>query len=136
MTKAFRYIEQRDVLIDKDAGEGMSQVVKADVPHAVLVKHLREEERDISRCQEVARLVRAYIIVVCAVVTALEHTAVAVLLCLLFDRHFINRRGDRQASATAGVLHFLNRFGDFLAVNLDFNNLGVEQNLALLHVNA
>ena len=40
VTKVFRYIEQRDVLIDKDAGEGMPQVVKADVPHAVLLKHL------------------------------------------------------------------------------------------------
>ena len=40
VTKVFRYIEQRDVLVDEDAGEGVSQVVKADVPHAVLLKHL------------------------------------------------------------------------------------------------
>ena len=136
VTKVFRYIEQRDILVDENAGEGVSQVVEADVPHTVLFKHLREPERDISRCQEVAQLVRAYIIVVCAVVTALEHTAVEVLLRLLFDQHFIDRRGDRQASAAAGVLHFLNRFENFLAVNLDFYHFGVEQNLALLHVNA
>ena len=40
VTKVFRYIEQRDVLVDEDAGEGVSQVVEADVPHAVLLKHL------------------------------------------------------------------------------------------------
>ena len=120
VTKVFRYVEQRDVLVDEDAGEGMPQVVEADVPHTVLFKHLREAERDISRCQKVAQLVRAYIIVVCAVVTALEHTAVELLLRLLFDQHFINRCGDRQASAAAGVLHFLNRFENFLAVNLNF----------------
>ena len=40
VTKVFRYIEQRDILVDENAGEGVSQVVKADVPHAVLLKHL------------------------------------------------------------------------------------------------
>ena len=35
VTKIFRYIEQRDVLVDEDAGEGVSQVVEADVPHTV-----------------------------------------------------------------------------------------------------
>ena len=40
VTKVFRYIEQRDVLVDENAGEGVSQVVEADVPHAVLLKHL------------------------------------------------------------------------------------------------
>ena len=89
-----------------------------------------------SRCEWVSQLVRAYIMVVVSVVTALEHTAVEVLLWLLFDQHFINRRGDWQASAAAGVLHFLNRFENFLAVNLDFYHFGVEQNLARLHVNA
>ena len=74
VTKVFRYIEQRDILVDENAGKGVPQVVEADVPHAVLLNHLREAERDISRCQKVAQLVRAYIIVVCAVVTALEHT--------------------------------------------------------------
>ena len=64
MTKVFRYIEQRDILVDENAGKGVSQVVEADVPHTVLLKHLREAERDISRCQEVAQLVRAHIIVV------------------------------------------------------------------------
>ena len=42
VTKVFRYIEQRDVLVDENAGEGMPQVVEADVPHAVLLKNLRE----------------------------------------------------------------------------------------------
>ena len=48
VTKVFRYIEQRDVLIDKDAGEGMPQVVKADIPHPVLLQQLREVRGDIA----------------------------------------------------------------------------------------
>lgn len=63
MSKVLRHIEQRDVLVDEDAGEGMPQVVEADVPHTVLFKHLREAERDISRCQKVAQLVRAYAVI-------------------------------------------------------------------------
>lgn len=64
MSKVLRHIEQRDVLVDEDAGEGMPQVVKADMPHSVLFKDLREAEGDIPRCQQVAQLVRAHIIVV------------------------------------------------------------------------
>ena len=40
MSKVFRYIEQRDILVDENAGKGVPQVVEADVPHAVLLKHL------------------------------------------------------------------------------------------------
>ena len=57
VTKVFRYVEQRDILVDENAGEGMPQVVEADVPHTVLLKHLREAERDISHCAALLAIV-------------------------------------------------------------------------------
>ena len=42
-----RYIQQRNILIDEDAGEGVAQVVEADIPHPILLQQLREVRGDI-----------------------------------------------------------------------------------------
>ena len=136
MSEILRHIEQRDVFVDEDAGEGMPQVMEADMPHSVFFKDLREAEGDIPRGQQVAELVRADIIVVFPIVTVPEHPAVEFLLRLLFEQHFVYRIGDRQAAAAAGILHFFDRAEELLSVHFNLHNLGIQQDLTLFHTSA
>ena len=65
---------------------------------------------------EITELIDADIIVVFAVVAALEHTAVQVLLFPFLAQHFIHRVRQRQCAAAGFVFHFLYGFDDDLAV--------------------
>ena len=89
MTEEGRYIQQRHILIDKDTCEGVSQVMKAYLTQAVFLNQVCEPLRDPIRAYQPAELIGADIIVVFAVIAALELSAVEVLLCLLFDQHFV-----------------------------------------------
>ena len=127
MPEEGRYIQQRYILIDEDAGEGVAQVVKPNFAQTVLPDQVGEPLRDPIRADQPAELIDADIIVVFAVVAALEHTAVQVLLFPFLAQHFIHRVRQRQCAAAGFVFHFLHRFDDDLAVFLVLNDFGVEQ---------
>lgn len=76
MTEKGRYIQQRHILIDKDAGEGVAQIVEPNLAQTVLPDQVGEPLRDPIGAYQPAELIDADIIVVFAVVAALEHTAV------------------------------------------------------------
>ena len=122
-----RYIQQRHILIDEDAGEGVAQIVEANLTQTVLPDKVGEPLRDPIRAYQPAELINADIIVVFAVVAALEHTAVQVLLFPLLAQHFIHRVRQRQRAAAGFVFHFLHGFDDDLAVFLVLNDLGIKQ---------
>ena len=122
-----RYIQQRHILIDKDAGEGVAQIVEPNLAQTVLLDKVGEPLRDPIRAYQPAELIDADIIVVFAVVAALEHSAVQVLLFPFLAQHFIHRVRQRQCAAAGFVFHFLHRFDDDLAVFLILNDFGVEQ---------
>ncbi len=107
-----RYIQQRDILIDKDAGEGVAQIVEPNLAQTVLPDQVGEPLCDPIRAYQPAELINADIIVVFAVVAALEHSAVQVLLFPLLAQHFIHRVRQRQRAAAGFVFHFLHRFDD------------------------
>ena len=127
MTEEGRYIQQRNILIDEDAGEGVAQIMKPNLAQTVLLDKVGETLRDPIRAYQPAELIDADIIVVFAVVAALEHTAVHVLLFPFLAQHFIHRVRQRQRAAAGFVFHFLYGFDDNLAVFLILNDLCVEQ---------
>ena len=127
MPEKGRYIQQRNILIDEDAGEGVAQIVEPNLAQAVLPDKVGETLRDPIRAYQPAELIDTDIIVVFAVVAALEHTAVQVLLFPFLAQHFIHRVRQRQRAAAGFVFHFLHRFDDNLAVFLILNDLCVEQ---------
>ena len=65
-----RYIQQRHILIDEDAGEGVAQVVKPNLPQTVLLDKVGEPLRDSIRSYQPAELIDADIIIVFAIVAA------------------------------------------------------------------
>ena len=93
----------------------------------VLPDKAGEPLRDPIRAYQPAELIDADIIVVFAVVAALEHSAVQVLLFPLLAQHFIHRVQQGQCAAAGFVFHFLHGFDDNLAVFLILNDLCVEQ---------
>ena len=105
-----RYIQQRDILIDEDAGEGVAQIVKPNFAQTVLPDKVGEPLREPIGAYQPAELIDADIIVVFAVVAALEHSAVEVLLFPVLAQHFIHRVGQRKGSAAGFVFHFLHGF--------------------------
>ena len=127
MTEEGRYIQQRNILIDEDAGEGVAQVVKPNFAQTVLPDQVGEPLRDPIRADQPAELIDADIIVVFAVVAALEHTAVQVLLFPFLAQHFIHRVRQRQCAAAGFVFHFLHGFDDDFTVFFILNDFGVEQ---------
>ena len=122
-----RYIQQRHILIDEDAGEGVAQVVKPNFAQTVLLDQVGEPLCDPIRAYQPAELINTDIIIVFAVVTALEHSPVQVLLFPFLAQHFIHRVRQRQCTAAGFVFHFLHGFDDNLAVFLILNDFGVEQ---------
>lgn len=122
-----RYIQQRNILIDEDAGEGVAQIVEPNLAQTVLLDQVGEPLRDPIRAYQPAELIDADIIVVFAVVASLEHSPVQVLLFPLLAQHFIHRVRQRQCAAAGFVFHFLHGFDDDLAVFLILNDLGVKQ---------
>ena len=87
MPEKGRYIQQRNILIDEDAGEGVAQIVEPNLAQAVLPDKVGETLRDPIRAYQPAELIDTDIIVVFAVVAALEHTAVQVLLFPFLAQH-------------------------------------------------
>ena len=130
-----RYIQQRHILIDEDAGEGVAQIVEPNFAQTVLPDKVGEPLRDTIRAYQPAELIDADIIVVFAVVTAIEHSAIQVLLFPFLAQHFIHRVRQRQRAAAGFVFHFLHGFNDDLAVFLILNDFGVEQYVFLFPVN-
>ena len=122
-----RYIQQRHILIDKDAGEGVAQVVEPNLAQTVLPDKVGETLRDPIRAYQPAELIDADIIVIFVVVAALEHSAVQVLLFPFLAQHFIHRVRQRQRAAAGFVFHFLHGFDDDLTVFLVLNDFGVAQ---------
>ena len=102
MPEEGRYIQQWHILIDEDAGEGVAQIVEPNLTQTVLPDQVGEPLRDPIRAYQPAELIDADIIVVFAVVAALEHTAVnvnAVSLWIVFCKycsHRIVTHYDRQ----------------------------------------
>ena len=127
VTEEGRYIQQRHILIDEDAGEGVAQIVEPNLAQAVLLDQVGEPLCDPIRADQPAELINTDIIIVLAVVAALEHTAVQVLLFPFLAQHFIHRVRQRQRAAAGFVFHFLYGFDDDLAVFLILNDFGVEQ---------
>ena len=117
VTDEGRYIQQRHILIDEDAGEGVAQIVKPYLAQTVLPDKVGKPLCNPIRAYQPAKLIDADIIVVFAVVAALEHTAVQVLLFPFLAQHFIHwvrqrpcqRRGNGShlADALDHPLHFL-----------------------------
>ena len=91
VTEKGRYIQQRHILIDEDAGEGVAQIVKPNLAQTVLPDQVGEPLCDPIRAYQPAELIDADIIAVFAVVAAIEHSAVQVLLFPLLAEHFIHR---------------------------------------------
>ena len=91
MPEEGRYIQQRYILIDEDAGEGVAKIVEPYLAQTVLLDKVGEPLRNPIRAYQPAELIDADIIVVFAIVAALEHTAVQVLLFPLLAQHFIHR---------------------------------------------
>ena len=69
MTEEGRYIQQRHILIDEDAGEGVAQIVKPNLAQSVLLDQVGEPLCDPIRADQPAELIDADIIIVFAVVT-------------------------------------------------------------------
>ena len=107
MPEEGRYIQQRYILIDEDAGEGVAKIVEPNLAQTVLLDQVGEPLRDPIRAYQPAELIDADIIVVFAVVAALEHTAVQVLLFPFLAQHFLHRVRQRQCAAAGFVFHFL-----------------------------
>ena len=105
----------------------VAQIVKPNLAQTALPDKVGEPLRNPIRAYQPAELIDADIIVVFAVVAALEHSAVQVLLFPLLAQHFIHRVRQRQCAAAGFVFHFLHRFDDDLAVFLVLNDFGVEQ---------
>lgn len=103
------------------------QIMEAYFSQAVFLNQVCEPLRDPIRAYQPAELINADIIVVLAVVAALEHTAVQVLFFPFLAQHFIHRVRQRQRAAAGFVFHFLHGFDDNLAVFLILNDLCVEQ---------
>ncbi len=59
-----RYIQQRNILIDEDAGEGVAQIVEPNLAQTVLLDQVGEPLRDPIRAYQPAELIDADIIVV------------------------------------------------------------------------
>lgn len=134
VTEKGRYIQQRHILIDEDAGKGVAQIVEPNFAQAILPDKVGETLRDPIRAYQPAELIDADIIVVFAVVAALEHSPVQVLLFPLLAQHFIHRIRQRQCAAAGFIFHFLHGFDNDLAVFLVLNDFGVEQNGFLFSV--
>ena len=105
----------------------VAQVVEPNFAQTVLLDQVGEPLRDPIRADQPAELIDADIIVVFAIVAALEHTAVQVLLFPFLAQHFIHRVRQGQCAAAGFVFHFLHGFDDNLAVFLILNDLCVEQ---------
>lgn len=101
--------------------------MEPNLAQTVLPDQVGETLRDPIRAYQPAELIDADIIIVFAVIAALEHTAVQVLLFPLLAQHFIHRVRQRQCAAVGFVFHFLHWFDDNLAVLLALNDLCVEQ---------
>lgn len=56
MTEEGRYIQQRNILIDEDAGEGVAQIVKPNFAQTVLPDQVGEPLRDPIRAYQPAEL--------------------------------------------------------------------------------
>ena len=114
VTDEGRYIQQRHILIDEDAGEGVAQIVKANLAQTVLPDKIGEPLRDPIRAYQPAELIDADIIVVFAVVAALEHSAVQVLLFPFLAQHFIHRV--RRGSVRRLDLFFISSTGSTMTL--------------------
>ena len=105
----------------------VAQIVEPNLAQTVLPDQVGEPLRDPIRAYQPAELIDADIVVVFAVVAALEHSAVQVLLFPFLAQHFIHRVRQRQCAAAGFVFHFLHWFDDDLAVFLILNDFCVEQ---------
>ena len=92
--------------------------MEPNLAQTVLLDKVGETLRDPIRAYQPAELIDTDIIVVFAVVAALEHTAVQVLLFPFLAQHFIHRVRQRQRAAAGFVFHFLYGFDDTLPFSL------------------
>ena len=101
--------------------------MEPNLAQTVLLDQVDEPLRDPIGAYQPAELIDADIIVVFAVVAALEHSPVQVLLFPFLAQHFIHRVRQRQRAAAGFVFHFLHGFDDDLTVFLVLNDFGVAQ---------
>ncbi len=129
-----RDIDERDLFVQQDAGEGVTQIVEADAPQAQLVQQVAVVLRHEVRAQQVSKLVGADIVIPVPVVAAAEELPVDLLLGADRLQHLEHGIGDRQGAAAGFVFHLLDGAEHRLAVDLLLDDLGIQQHGAVVHV--
>ena len=98
MTEEGRYIQQRNILIDEDAGEGVSEVVKANVPQTVLLQQLAEIGGNASGVEDIAHGIHKNIAVILFAVAISAYPPILLLLLPQRQQLFPDVADQRQGA--------------------------------------
>lgn len=96
MAEEVRDVDQRHIVVDEDAGEGVAEIVKADMAQTVLFQRIRERGRNIVWMNQIAKGIYAKVIQVFFVIRPSAQFPVMSLLLFHFEQPVADKWHQRQ----------------------------------------
>lgn len=122
------------VVGNQHGGEGVPEVVEADVWEPTSLEQLAESFADVIRTDQLTHRVDAYEIEVLCRVSAFEEPSVLLLLFLMAEEDFLHG-GQKRERAFGGIgLHLIREDDRGFPVFLDFADLAVDEEAFIIEV--